>query len=209
MRLAVMHDQLEPNMNLPLELFSSSVLTFGVILLAEIGDKSQLVCMTLASKHRAKTVAIGAITAFALLNILAVTVGGSLSQLIPKQWITIAAALLFALFGLHSLLSKEDNEEGVSQMKSARGVLLTTFMMIFLAELGDKTQLAVITLSTTHRPLAVWLGATLALATSALMGIYAGRKLLARLNINLLHRISGLFFIGLAILLLLDLYQSL
>jgi putative Ca2+/H+ antiporter (TMEM165/GDT1 family) len=79
-------------------------------------------------------------------------------------------------------------------------------MMIFLAELGDKTQLAVITMSTTHLSLAVWFGATLALAATSLMGIYAGRKLLARLNINLLHKISGLFFIGLAILLLAELY---
>ncbi|WED23456.1 TMEM165/GDT1 family protein [Vibrio sp. JC009] len=194
-------------MNLSLELFSSSFLAFGVIFLAELGDKSQLVCMTLASKHKAKPVAIGAIAAFSLLNILAVTVGSSLSHLIPETWLTIAAASLFVLFGLHSLLAGDDDEEEVANEKiTTRSILITTFMLIFLAELGDKTQLAVVTMSTTHLSLAVWFGATIALAATSLMGIYAGRKLLARLNINLLHKISGLLFIGFAILLVLDLY---
>ena len=193
-------------MNFPLELYSSSFLVFGVIFLAEIGDKSQLVCMTLASKHRAKPVAFGAILAFGLLNILAVTIGSSLSHFIPQTWLTGIATVLFILFGLHSLLEGDDEEEGDNQEKTARSVFVTTFMMIFLAELGDKTQLAVVTMSTTHLSLAVWLGATFALAATSLVGIYAGRKLLARLNINLLHKISGLFFIGLAILLLSDLY---
>ncbi|WED23935.1 TMEM165/GDT1 family protein [Vibrio sp. JC009] len=194
-------------MNHTLEFFSSSFLAFGMIFLTEIGDKSQLVCMTLASKHKAKPVAIGAITAFSLLNILAVTVGGSLSRFIPETWLTIAAACLFIMFGLHSLLAREDEEDSQANKKiTTRSILITTFMLIFLAELGDKTQLAVVTMSTTHLPLLVWLGATFALATTSLMGIFAGRKLLARLNINLLHKISGLFFISFAIVLLSDLY---
>lgn len=194
-------------MNFTLELFSSSVLAFGVIFLAEIGDKSQLVCMTLASKHKAKPVAIGAVIAFALLNILAVTVGNSLSRFIPETWVALAAALLFILFGLHSLLAKaEDSDEQIKPIKTVRSVLFTTFMMIFLAELGDKTQLAVVTMSSTHISWAVWFGATLALSTTSLVGIYAGRKLLTRLNIQLLHKISGLFFICLAVFLVLDLY---
>lgn len=195
-------------MNLPLELISSSFLTFGMIFLAEIGDKSQLVCMALAAKHRAKPVVIGTVLAFAVLNVLAVTIGRSLTHFIPQTWLTFAAATLFILFGLHSLLANSKDESlKDDQKKTARNIVITTFMMIFLAELGDKTQLAVVTLSTTHAPLTIWLSATLALSATSLIGIYAGRKFLARLNINLLHKFSGLFFILIAISLLFTLYQ--
>ncbi|PWI32485.1 UPF0016 domain-containing protein [Vibrio albus] len=193
-------------MNLPFELFSSSLLTFGVIFLAEMGDKSQLVCMTLASRHRARPVAIGAVAAFSLLNLLAVTVGTSLTHFIPQQWLTLIAAGLFAVFGIQALLCQEDEEEGINEgsQKTGRNIFLTTLMMIFLAELGDKTQLAVITMGTTYSPLSVWLSATLALSATSLIGVYAGRKFLSRINIQSLHRINGMFFITLAALLLID-----
>jgi putative Ca2+/H+ antiporter (TMEM165/GDT1 family) len=71
-----------------------------------------------------------------------------------------------------------------------------TFLMIFLAELGDKTQLAVVTMSTTHDPISVWLGATVALIMTSGLGIFAGRKILTRLQPELLHKVSGLLFIG-------------
>lgn len=188
-------------MNVLLELFSTSLLTFGAIFLAEIGDKSQLVCMTLACRHKSKPIAFGAILAFSLLNMLAVTVGVSLSHFIPAHWIEVMAATLFALFGCHALFSGEDDEEeqtGVTKGKTIGGIFLTSFSMIFLAELGDKTQLAVVTLGTTHQPVAVWLGATMALGATSLIGIYAGRKFLSTLDIRLLHKLSGLVFIALA-----------
>jgi len=194
-------------MTLFTELFSSTLPVFAAIFLAEMGDKSQLVCMALASKHKTRPVAFGAIAAFGLLNLFAVTLGSNLSQLIPQQWITLAAAILFILFGLHSLFAghKEESDDDVTQLKSKRGILLTTFVMIFLAELGDKTQLAVFTMSSTYLPVSVWIGSTLALTATSLLGIYAGRKWLAKVNIQLLHKISGLFFIGLALLLLSEL----
>ena len=190
-------------MDLQPELFSSYLLTFSVIFLAEMGDKSQLVCMTLASRHKARPVALGSIAAFGLLNLLAVTVGTSLTHVIPQHWLTLIAAGLFATFGLQALLSKEDTEESSdNNPKTGRSIFITAFMMIFLAELGDKTQLAVITMGATYSPVCVWLSATLALSATSLIGIYAGRKFLSRINIEWLHRINGIFFIVLAILLL-------
>ncbi len=193
-------------MPFPTEFFSSSILAFGAIFLAEIGDKSQLVCMTLASKHRSTPVAIGAISAFMLLNIVAVTVGNSLTHFIPHTLITLIAAVLFVLFGVHSLFSN-NNENDADNMptKTSRSIAITTFIMIFVAELGDKTQLAVVTLSTTHMTLAVWVGATLALILTSLLGIYAGRTFLANLNMARLNKASGIFFLVLASLLIADL----
>jgi putative Ca2+/H+ antiporter (TMEM165/GDT1 family) len=68
-----------------------------------------------------------------------------------------------------------------------------------VAEFGDKTQLAVVGLSSTHLPIAVWLGASLALMTTSGLGVWAGRTVLQRMPITILHRISGVFFIILAL----------
>ncbi|MEA1924025.1 MAG: TMEM165/GDT1 family protein, partial [Pseudomonadota bacterium] len=71
--------------------------------------------------------------------------------------------------------------------------------LITVAEFGDKTQLAVIALSSTNLPIAVWLGSTAALITTSVLGVWAGCTILQRIPITLLHRISGIIFISLAI----------
>ncbi|WP_413113538.1 TMEM165/GDT1 family protein [Thaumasiovibrio sp. DFM-14] len=182
------------------DLFPSYLLTFGMIFLAEIGDKSQLVCMTLASRHRAKPVLLGAVSAFALLNLLAVTLGTSLTYVIPETWLIVAAASLFALFGIQALLNSDEEEE--SAPKLGRSIFITTFSMIFVAELGDKTQLAVVSLSATSPPISVWMASTLALGATSAIGVFAGRTFFKRCNTVLLHKISGLFFITIAIMMI-------
>lgn len=183
------------------EFFSAFLLPLGTIFLAEIGDKSQLVCMTLAACHRARPVFIGAFVAFAVLNMLAVSIGASLAAVIPGNGLTIAAALLFAGFGVMALRSQEaqEDEDGECQ-KPSHHLMITTFSMIFLAELGDKTQLAVVTLATAEPPLIIWLAATMALGATAFLGVFIGRKFMTRINIGLLHKISGVFFLVLSVL---------
>ena len=83
--------------------------------------------------------------------------------------------------------------------KTGRGVLVTTFALIFLAEFGDKTQIAVAGLGSTAPAGAVWSGATLALATTSILGVIAGRRLLQRLPLVWIHRVSGVFFLLLAL----------
>ena len=77
--------------------------SFLLIALAEFGDKSQLVCMTLASRHRGLPVALGAIAAFAVLNLLAVMFGAAVSAWLPAWVVTLAVGLLFAVFGIAAL----------------------------------------------------------------------------------------------------------
>jgi putative Ca2+/H+ antiporter (TMEM165/GDT1 family) len=147
--------------------------TFGLIFLAEIGDKSQLVCMTLAARHRHFPVLLGAIAAFIILNTLAVVFGAGLAQWVPEKVLAGAVALLFGAFGIKSLLTKEEKEEeGEVEEKPGHGIFVTTFLMILLAEMGDKTQIAIAGLASTLPAAAVWLGATLALLVSCV-----GRKL--------------------------------
>ncbi len=179
---------------------SSAGTTFLLIALAEFGDKSQLVCMTLAARHRGLPVVLGAIAAFAILNLLAVLFGAAVAAWLPTWVITLAVAALFAVFGVSALRYEEEDDDETIEEKPGHGVFATTFLLIFLAEFGDKTQIAVAGLGSTTAATAVWAGATLALAGTSLLGVFAGRKFLQRLPLVWIHRISGAFFILLALL---------
>lgn len=180
--------------------FSSAGATFLLIALAEFGDKSQLVCMTLAARHRGLPVILGAVAAFAILNLLAVLFGAAVAAWLPEWVVTLAVAALFAVFGISALRYSEDDDDEAIEEKPGHGVFATTFLLIFLAEFGDKTQIAVAGMGSTANTAAVWAGATLALACTSLLGVFAGRKLLHRLPLVWIHRVSGAFFLLLAAL---------
>ena len=181
------------------EFFITTSTAFGLIGLAELGDKTQLVCMTLAARHPPTPVLSGAVLAFAVLNGLAVLFGASVAAWLP-EWVTATAvAILFAAFGVKALRDAGGETVEVEE-KSGRGVLFSTFGLIFLAELGDKTQLAVAGLASTQSALPVWVGGTLGLAAVSALGVLAGRTVLQRLPMPLLHRVSGALFLLLALL---------
>lgn len=173
--------------------------SFALIAAAEIGDKSQLVCMTLASRHRPWPILLGAIVAFGFLNTLAVLFGTALATWLPRYAVAAAVAVLFAAFGIHALQVNEDDDDGEVKEKSGHGIFFTTFVLLTFAEFGDKTQLAVVALSSTALPVAVWLGSTLALTTTSALGVLAGRTVLQKIPLTLLHRISGAIFLILAV----------
>ncbi len=172
--------------------------SYLLILFAEIGDKSQLVCMVLAARYRATPVFFGSVLAFLLLNTLAVIFGLAIIQWLPQVYIYAVVAFLFAAFGIHALRLKQDDDKKVTIM-SNRHLLFSTFLLITVAEFGDKTQLAVVALTTSGIPVAVWFGSTLALVTTSALGVWAGRTILQKIPILILHRISGVLFLLLAI----------
>lgn len=180
------------------QITATSATSFALIAAAEIGDKSQLVCMTLASRHRAAPVIWGAVFAFALLNTLAVVFGAAIAKWLPDYLVATTVALLFAGFGLHALLNHQDDDDEEVLEKSGHSIFFTTFLLITVAEFGDKTQLAVVAFSSTSLPFAVWLGATLALTFSSGLGVWAGRTVLQRIPLTLLHKMSGVLFLILA-----------
>lgn len=181
-------------------LSATAATSYALIAAAEIGDKSQLVCMTLASRHRPWPIIWGAVAAFAVLNGLAVIFGAAIAHWLPDYLVAAGVALLFGAFGIHALLQRDDEDDEAVVEKSGHGIFLTTFALITFAEFGDKTQLAVVAYSSTASALAVWLGATLALASTSLLGVLAGRALLQRIPLLLLHRVSGVIFLLLAAL---------
>jgi len=181
-----------------IEWISAAGATFILIFLAEIGDKSQLVCMTLAAKYRALPIVIGATFAFAFLNLLAVLFGALLANWLSEDMINIGVAVLFAVFGIHVLLAKkEDGDKNIS-CKSVHGIMITTFLLIVMAELGDKTQMVVVGLSSTAGSIPVWFGATLALSLISSICVLVGSKLFQHIPMTLLYRMSGAVFLILA-----------
>ena len=181
------------------EISATAATSFALIAAAEIGDKSQLVCMTLASRHRAMPVLLGAIAAFAFLNTLAVVFGIAIASWLPEYIVATIVAFLFAAFGIHSLRVETEDENEEVKEKSGHGIFFTTFLLITVAEFGDKTQLAVVALSSTAAPIAVWFGSTAALVSTSALGILAGRTILQKVPLVLLHKISGTIFLMLSV----------
>jgi len=154
--------------------------------------------MTLAARHRGLPVVLGAVAAFAILNLLAVLFGAAAAAWLPEWVVTLAVAALFAVFGIRALRYQEEAEDEEVEEKPGHGIFATTFLLIFFAEFGDKTQIAVAGLGSTTNTAPVWLGATLALSSTSILGVLAGRKFLHKLPLVWIHRISGLFFLALA-----------
>jgi putative Ca2+/H+ antiporter (TMEM165/GDT1 family) len=180
-------------------ILTSASASFALIAAAEMGDKSQLVCMALASKHRPIPVISGALFAFALLNTLAVVFGKAVASWFPEYLIALMVAGLFTVFGIQALRTEAEEPHEEFKEKSGHGIFFTTFLLITVAEFGDKTQLAVVALSSTNNAAGIWLGATLALGMTSTMGVLAGRKLLQKISVELLHKIGGILFLILAL----------
>ena len=182
-----------------LELFITSGSSFLLIFAAEMGDKSQLVCMALAAKYKAFPVMLGSVLAFILLNSLAVIFGVSIAQWLPEIVISLSVTILFTVFGIHALRIEDEHQDEQSKIRTNGSIVFGTFMLITFAEFGDKTQLAVVALSSNNLAIAVWIVSTIALVSTSALGVWAGRTVLQRIPIGLLHRSSGLIFITLAI----------
>lgn len=171
-------------------------LTAVLVFMAEIGDKSQIVCMTLAARHRGLPVLLGAVIAFTVLNLLAVVFGVIVANTIPEIYVAGVVALLFLMFGLQSLFAGQEslNQDDAPKL-SSHSLLITAFLMIFIAEFGDKTQIAVAGLSARFDAAGVWLGVTLALAVTSALAVWVGRRLLQHIPIHLMQRLSGVVFL--------------
>lgn len=177
------------------EFASVALSTFSLIALAEFGDKSQLVCMTLAMRHRHLPVMLGAAVAFLLLNGLAVVFGAGVATWVPERLIAAIVALVFIGFGVHTLRNGADGVRPELLEAPRHGVFLTTLMLIFAAEFGDKTQLAVAGLAGTLAPLPVWTGATAALILVSALGVWAGHTVLRRVPLRWIQRMAGGLFL--------------
>ena len=147
--------------------------SYFFVVLAEMGDKTQLLAMAFAAKYSAFQVLIAVFIATLLNHALAVALGRFLSTLIPLDIVSFIAAVSFIIFGLWTI--KGDKLEGEDSRTSRFGPVLTVAIAFFLAEMGDKTQLATISLAVEYRnAVYVLLGTTLGMITADAIGIVLG-----------------------------------
>ncbi|MFI5956717.1 TMEM165/GDT1 family protein [Cryptosporangium sp. NPDC051539] len=154
------------------------VVSFGVIFVAELGDKSQLMALTFATRFRALPVLIGITIATAVVHAVSVAVGYGLGAALPTGWIALVAAIAFLAFGAWTLRGDRlTEEEKTKAEKSTKSAVVAASVAFFLAELGDKTMLATITLATQYGWLGTWLGSTVGMVAADALAILIGRSL--------------------------------
>ncbi|MEW6220038.1 MAG: TMEM165/GDT1 family protein [Thermodesulfobacteriota bacterium] len=174
------------------------------VVLAEMGDKTQLLAMAFACRFRWQTVMWAVFWATAANHLLAAAAGSTLACLIPLVVIQSVAAASFILFGLWTL--RGDSLEGEDQ-GYRQSPFWTVFVAFFMAEMGDKTQMATISLAIEyHAVFTVWLGTTLGMMVSNAFGIVFGMVLGKKIPEQAIKWVAALLFMAFGCF---GLYQSL
>lgn len=168
------------------------------ITVAEMGDKTQLVALSFATKYQAWKVIAGVFIATLVVHLLSVIIGEQTGAVIPIYYLKLIVGASFIVFGLWTLKGDKLDEE--DKKASRFGPLITVAIAFFLAELGDKTQLATISMAAQyHSFIGVWLGSTLGMVIAdglaIAVGILAGKKLPEKL----IKYVSAAIFIAFGI----------
>ena len=163
-------------------MLSALFLSFAVIFVAELGDKSQLMAMTFALRHRWWVVLSGITVATTAVHLISVAVGHYLGAALPTHLLGVLAGFAFVLFGLWTLRGdKLSDDEATRAQRTAAPAFFAVTSAFLLAELGDKTMLATITLAADHDWVGVWIGSTVGMvaadALAILVGALAGKHL--------------------------------
>ena len=175
------------------------VIAFGVVFVAELGDKTQLLALNFGARYSLRTVALGLTIGYAVANVVATVVGGILGAALPDRPIQIVGGLIFLVFAIAALRpidAEDDSEPGTASVarQTTRGVVAAIAASIAVAEMGDKTQIATATLASQSSPIGVWIGATLGAASSGMVGAAAGSLIGDRIPIRALQVASALLF---------------
>ncbi len=163
---------------------------FAVVFLAELGDKTQLVALTLAGRHRALRVLLALTAAIAVLQTISVTAGALVAEALPERAVAVAAGFLFLGFAVWTWRARDPGEDAD---ESTRG-LLAAAAAFFVAELGDKTMLTTAGLAADRGALAVWVGSFAAMVAATALAVLAGRSLTARVRPEVLRRVGAVAF---------------
>lgn len=182
---------------------SAFAAALGLVLVLELGDKTQLATISLAARHPAVPVFLGASTGLAAVTALGAAAGGILAAYLV-DWlfaIQIGGGALFLLFGMRTLVRHREEPRGIGE----RGAFLTALLVNLAAELGDKTQIAVIVLAaTTRAPISVFAGAAIALVAIAASSVLLGRGLTKVLRAEWVRIAAAVLFLAAGVLLILD-----
>ena len=183
------------------------LLSTAVIFVAELGDKSQLMAMTFATRYRARDVILGITAATAIVHLASVGIGALIGDAFAanQHYITIVAGLAFLLFAAWTLRGDELTDEEANKARNSRGMaLLAVGIAFFVAELGDKTMLATITLATQEGWLGTWIGSTVGMVAADALAIGVGALLGRQLPEKVIKYGAGALFALFGLILLID-----
>lgn len=176
------------------------------VLVAEMGDKTQLVALAFAARYKATVVLSGVFLATMVVHLFSVVVGEAAGLALPTFWIKLLAGFAFIIFGVWTLRGDKLDEQDTIK-RGNFGPLMTVAATFFLAELGDKTMLATITIaSEQQRFVAVWLGSTAGMVIADGIAIVVGKVMGKKLPEKLIKYSAGTLFIASG---LYSLYQAL
>lgn len=185
-------------------MLAALLLSFGVIFVAELGDKSQLMAMTFALRYRWWVVIGGITVATTIVHLVSVGVGHYLGVAIPTNLISVLGGLAFVFFAAWTLRgdSLSDEEQGKAGRVGA-SAFLAVASAFFLAELGDKTMLATITLAADNDWVGVWIGSTIGMVAADALAIVVGAVLGRHLPERFIQLAAATGFLIFGVLLLL------
>lgn len=172
---------------------------FGLVFIAEAGDKSMLLALTLGTRFPRWWVLIAIAIEAAILFALAVALGGAVDAVLPRSALAALSGVLFIAFGLWTLRAGDDGPVLASQAgQSALVTIAGLTLAMGLSELGDKTQIAVLSLSGTHAAdrFSIWLGATVGMVAADAIVLLAGERISRLLPPRTLARAAAAVFIA-------------
>ncbi len=173
---------------------------FMMIFFAEMGDKSQLMAVSLSSCYRARTVLLGVFVSTCISNGIAVILGTYIGNMIDFTVVTAVASLAFLGFGIWTLYEKNKNDKQEHIVECGWGSFLSIAVMFTLAEMGDKTQIATAAYAANYgAPLLTFLGVLAGMMLADALGIYLGYRLRAKSSQEKLKLLSSFMFFGLGV----------
>jgi putative Ca2+/H+ antiporter (TMEM165/GDT1 family) len=194
--------------------FTASLL---LITISELGDKTFFIAVILSMRYPRKLVFIGVVGALAAMTLISVGMGQILT-LFPRNYTHYASIALFVFFGIRLLwqarqMSAKDDEEILEEAAEAVeqgekkllrksspwAILVESFILTFLAEWGDRTQIATITLAAAHGAIGVTIGAILGHAICALIAVWGGSLIAGKISERTITAIGGVLFLVFAI----------
>ena len=181
------------------------LLSFGIIFVAELGDKSQLMALALAARYRPWPVLVGITVATAAIHAVSVVAGGLIGAALPTKAINVVAGIAFLGFAAWTFRGDKLRDDDVSRVaRSTSSAVLAATGAFLLAELGDKTMLATVTLATTESLVGTWIGSTLGMVAADALAIVVGAQLGKRLPERAIRLGAGASFVVFGLLLIVE-----
>jgi putative Ca2+/H+ antiporter (TMEM165/GDT1 family) len=172
-------------------------IALGVVFIAELGDKTQLVALSLGARYRPINVVAALGATILVLQTLSVTIGSLIGDALSPRLTALIAGTMFIGFGVWTWWASHsgDTEDDLVAGPPTRG-LAAVAIAFFIAELGDKTMLTTAALAADRSTIAVWIGSTLAMLTATTVAVIAGRALTRHVSQRGLQLVGAIAFLA-------------